>query len=318
MHLWRAERDRALARRHARAPRGAEDPQVRQARCLERAKTLIEDGELSRACRLLHDTGMAPLTPGVVDQLRRKHPPRRTPMPAELPGVFSRVTVSLTETFRKLRRRRGTGPSGMRNEYLRALVAHFDDPRANQVMPRYDLFATSLANAELPSWFYLLYGSSRLVPLVKAEAREPGGDPDARPVAVGEVGLCAITRTVYAEAASVLADYLAPHQVAVGVPGGLDILVHGVRAFLRAQPEHVVVRLDLRNAYNEIDRCVALRRLAAVPELAHLAPLFHALHAPMARLQLSSGRGLFDGVAGRAGGSEEGVRQGSAESSAVF
>ena len=127
----------------------------------------------------------------------------------------------------------------------------------------------SLANAELPSWFYLLYGSSRLVPLVKAEAREPGGDPDARPVAVGEVGLCAITRTVYAEAASVLADYLAPHQVAVGVPGGLDILVHGVRAFLRAQPEHVVVRFDLRNAYNEIDRCVALRRLAAVPELAH-------------------------------------------------
>ena len=91
MHLWRAERDRALARRHARAPRGAEDPQVRQARCLERAKTLIEDGELSRACRLLHDTGMAPLTTGLVDQLRRMHPPRRTPMPAELPGVFSRV-----------------------------------------------------------------------------------------------------------------------------------------------------------------------------------------------------------------------------------
>ena len=60
-------------------------------------------------------------------------------------------------------------------------------------------------------------------------------------MAVGEVGLCAITRTVYAEAAGVLADYLAPHQVAVGVPGGLDILVHGVRAFLRAQPEHVVV-----------------------------------------------------------------------------
>ena len=137
-------------------------------------------------------------------------------------------------------------------------------------------------------------------------------------MAVGEAGLCAITRTVYAEAAAVLAGYLAPQQVAVGVPGGLDILVHGVRAYLRAQPEHVVVRLDLRNAYNEIDRCVALRRLAAVPELAHLAPLFHALHAPMARLQLSTGRSLFDGVAGREGDSEEGVRQGSAESSAVF
>ena len=74
VHLWRAERDRALARRHARAPRGAEDPQVRQARCLERAKTLIEDGELSRACtRLLHDMGMAELTPSVVKCLRPPH-----------------------------------------------------------------------------------------------------------------------------------------------------------------------------------------------------------------------------------------------------
>ena len=120
---------------------------------------------------------------------------------------------------------------------------------------------------------------------------------------------------MYAEAAGALADYLAPHQVAVGVPGGLDILVHGVRAYLRAQPELVVVRLDLRNAYNEIDRCAALRRLAAVPELAHLAPLFHVLHAPVARLQLSTGRSLFDGVAGRESDSEEGMRQGSAESS---
>ena len=121
--------------------------------------------------------------------------------------------------------------------------------------------------------------------------------------------VCTYVRT-YAEAAGALADYLAPHQVAVGVPGGLDILVHGVRAYLRAQPELVVVRLDLRNAYNEIDRCAALWRLAGVPELAHLAPLFHVLHAPMARLQLSTGRSLFDSVAGREGDSEEGVRQG--------
>ena len=41
MHLWRAERDRALARRHARAPRGAEDPQVRQARCLAQTNILV-------------------------------------------------------------------------------------------------------------------------------------------------------------------------------------------------------------------------------------------------------------------------------------
>ena len=57
--------------------------------------------------------------------------------------------------------------------------------QTNRVVAFALIWVLSLANAELPSWFYLLYGSSRLVPLVKAEAREPGGDPDARPVAVG-------------------------------------------------------------------------------------------------------------------------------------
>ena len=69
-----SETARWRAAMRARAPRGAEVPQVRQARCLERAKTLIEDGELSRACtRLLHDMGMAELTPSVVKCLRPPH-----------------------------------------------------------------------------------------------------------------------------------------------------------------------------------------------------------------------------------------------------
>ena len=37
--------------------------------------------------------------------------------------------------------------------------------------------------------------------------------------------------------------------------------MHGVRALLRMRPDFVVVRLDLRNAYNEIDRAVLLERM---------------------------------------------------------
>ena len=39
VQLWSAERDRALARRLARGPRGAEDAQVQQARSLESARS---------------------------------------------------------------------------------------------------------------------------------------------------------------------------------------------------------------------------------------------------------------------------------------
>ena len=74
---------------------------------------------------------------------------------------------------------------------------------------------------------------------------------------MGETDLCAITRTLWSSAEESLAAYLSPQQVAVGVPGGLSILVHGVRELLTHRPDFVVVRLDLANAYNTIDRAVA-------------------------------------------------------------
>ena len=46
------------------------------------------------------------------------------------------------------------------------------------------------------------------------------------------------------------------------------------------EPGFVCVRIDLRNAYNECDRAVLLRRLLDVPQLAHLTPFIHALSGP--------------------------------------
>ena len=125
-------------------------------------------------------------------------------------------------------------------------------------------------------------------------------------------------RSIYVEAQDALADFLGPQQVLVGVSGGLSILVHGLRELLFERRDFGRKGIDIRNAYNENDRAVVLRRLAAVPELAHLAPLFHALHAPAAPLRLSSTRALFEAGERQSGDSETGVRQGSAEASATF
>ena len=58
-----------------------------------------------------------------------------------------------------------------------ALVAQFDDPVARLVMERYDAFATRLVNAELPRWFYIVWGATRVVPLRKT-ASDLGPDRD--------------------------------------------------------------------------------------------------------------------------------------------
>lgn len=72
---------------------------------------------------------------------------------------------------------------------------------------------------------------------------------------------------------------LSPQQVAVGVPGGISVLVHSVKLGLEAHPGHVVVKCDLRNAFNEVERATMLERVLQSPVRA-LAPLLTSSSAP--------------------------------------
>eukprot|EP00973_Karenia_brevis_P032374 4462653-Karenia_brevis.AAC.1 len=66
------------------------------------------------------------------------------------------------------------------------------------------------------------------------------------------------------------ASHFWPQQVAVGIPSGITLLVFGVRTLLELHPDWVAIRIDLRNAYNEIKRAAILRRLDGSPYLRSL------------------------------------------------
>ena len=63
-------------------------------------------------------------------------------------------------------------------------------------------------------------------------------------------------------AAAAAAEVLAPEQLAVGVSGGISVLIHGIRLILEAWRTFVCVRLDMSNGYNACSRSVLLRRLS--------------------------------------------------------
>ena len=314
VRMWRRDRVRAVERRQVRRAAGRRPEREREER-LAYVLQLIAEGELSRAMRILHSLGMAELTPGVLAQMQRKHPSREWPMPAACP-VGRRVTVEMTEVFRTLRRRAGTGPSGRRNEYLQALTVATEDRRARSVMPLVDEFYSSIVSHEMPDWFYHAWGASRLTPLVKRAAAEEGGDPDARPVEMGEVDRRACERALTQRLARVFEDALAPQQVAVGVSGGLSIMVHGLRLLLEQRGDFVCVRIDFSNAYNEVDRRRAFERIARQPRFADIVPLLHALYAQEGLIITGDGERLFGGE--RAGDSSTGFGQGAPLSSAAF
>ena len=103
------EHDRAAAHHPLEHRRSAEDDKT-----VERAMRLISKGEIGRAVRLLHGNGLADLQDDrIVDQLRRKHPPRKAevqPTLAQL-GNFRRMQVDLGNVFRELDVHAGTGVS---------------------------------------------------------------------------------------------------------------------------------------------------------------------------------------------------------------
>ena len=199
------------------------------------------------------------ITEAVLQQLRAKHPEREHSVPEVMPGQRPpRVQpLELTEVFRSLRRRAGTGPSGRRNEFLRALVGQFDDARADRVMQLYSEFATMAANAELPRWFYAAWASAGIMPLIKSELtqeqRLAGEDPDCRPVAVGEVDLRTIGRVMALEVQTSAQAHLQPQQLGVAVQGGISILIHGVRLVLELHTS------DVRSCRTGSAQCVQRR-----------------------------------------------------------
>ena len=116
-------------------------------------------------------------------------------------------------------------------------------------MARYSNFATAAMNVTFPTWFYSAWGISGLMPLIKSrlspEQLRQGAQPDARPVAVGETDLRAILRNLTDSATAAAAEVLAPEQLAVGVSGGISVLIHGIRLILEVQRTFVCVRVAL-------------------------------------------------------------------------
>ena len=115
---WARDREQARLSRETRRSRSGRGD-------LDRALALIEEGELSKAARLLTSSGLGDLTdPRIIAQLEAKHPRRETEIDVDLSrfGPIEDIVVDLAQTFRGLPLRSSTGPDGNRSEFICALT----------------------------------------------------------------------------------------------------------------------------------------------------------------------------------------------------
>ena len=67
-----------------------------------------------------------------------------------------------------------------------------------------------------------------------------------------------MARAVARQLSFKFSTYFDPVQFGVGLPGGLEVVVHSLRAWLEVEPSFGVLQLDLQNAFNSVSRATVL------------------------------------------------------------
>merc|ERR1711989_33011 len=128
-------------------------------------------------------------------------------------------------------------------------------------------------------------------------------DGGVRPIAVGSVNRRLAGRILAHQAASRLSPELSPIQLGVGVPHGCEAAVHAVREHV-TEPSagqgvpFVLVKIDIKNAFNSLRRDVLLTRVREkCPELLPMVSHSYSLPTPLSfgDAVISSVRGVQQG-----------------------
>ena len=296
-----ALRQREGGRRGAGASRRGEDEATTAAKLRKTVLALLKRGQISRAVRRICSHGLASADdPQVQAALQAKYTARGRDLPTHVyKGQCMERMEGLREDLVELDLGVAPGFGGLRNEHLRCLGEVWEDDKLGYL----ETFSLKYVNGELLPWFYKVWGSVSTFPLFKNSARDA-----LRPVGVKSSLVRSIHKKVVVKNRALLTEFLEPEQLALSKAGGAK-LVHQVRMMAEQNPDMVIVKVDMKNAHNEVSRASVLEGLENEVSLRHLS--WHQATCQASHTGLESGGRLW-GWAG------EGQSQGDPEASAWF
>ena len=239
---------------------------------LARGDRAAAEGMYSRTCAALSAMPLAPTNLANAERLQNLHPGGGLPPPEFIRDFRDTAPFSEAEVRRWVSRfPRGTswGPSGLRIELLGVLVRH---PGANVAL-ELGTFLHLMVTGQLDAAAIEAFYSARLLAAIKNLSGE-----NLRPLACGE-GLRRLSgkMTLARVSTSAATFFCSRRQLAVGVPGGLEAIIHAVQKLVRAyiadpatHSRKVFVKGDFRNAFNICSRMKML--LAARTHLPSAEP----------------------------------------------
>ena len=274
---------------------------------MKRAISLLRRGHLGRAAKALFQSSPPRCDDAAIEKLRSLHPSRPTVIPAP-PIPLPPPTLVDSQKLHSVLKRSATGaspgPSGWTAEHL--LLLFQDKPCAEAITA----ITSDICNGFLPHAARDWLVGSRLIAI-------PKDDTGVRPISIGEA--------LYRLASAYLSDLVTPHmpdifsslQKGVGVSGGADRALHATQLsleLLRAKCDPVVLAIDIKNAFNTIDRGAVARALIQQPHLHPLWRFFEWSYAHRSNLMVFDNEGSLTAHIE----SMQGVKQGDPVPSLLF
>lgn len=263
-----------------------------QRNSVQRAAKVLTSADLAHAgsmdieCALRERHPAGPGEATVVPVLEDPKPP-----PASIDAVTFR------EVVRGLPAGTSSGPSGWTFEMIKEILLMHEDAFRSSLW-----FVNRVLAGELPVLPNLT--ACRLIALYKGDIRNylfGQSTPNVRPIAIPEAWMRLISLCALATEQGI-GRTLLPHQFAVSISGGAQILGHALR--LGSQdPEAVTISLDIENAFNSVSRNAILEGIAK--RAPGLLPFAAYTYATSSTLYISGGWEGSEPIA-----STEGVRQG--------
>ena len=238
-----------------------------------RFATLIKEGKLKAAIRLLHDNKVgSPLTPNdeVIESLLSKHPPRQPPSTEAIiessgsidpvhPILFEQIDGKLILDS-ALKSDGAAGPSGVDAAGWKRLCSSFGQCSVDLCN------AIAIVTKRICTSYVDPHGISalvacRLIALDKC--------PGVRPIAIGETVRRIIGRAILSIIKASIMEAAGPKQLCAGQEAGCEAAIHAMRDIFENKNSDAVLLVDASNAFNSLNRENALRNIQKLcPSLA--------------------------------------------------
>lgn len=303
--LWLEDKTLNGSKLMSKIERNNENEEVTLKKKSRQAVSLISKGFISKASNRMTSHGVASLSDPITKAaLSSKYPKRCLPIPQRVEKTSPIESLSgLRDALINLKRGVAPGSGQFRPEFLITLAEVFQP--GDPFWRCFQDFGMMHLNGELPPWYYRACMTVETVGLFKTSDRDPS---IIRPVGMRNPWVKTLHKEVIRQNKDVILEFLEPQQLGMSIASAAK-LIHKVRSVMESNPKFICVKLDFRNAFNEVSRSRILEALQKEENLRHLVAHAATVLAPCNGLE--SGGVLW-------GECEEGTTQGDPESGPFF